>query len=484
MLCKVYHLSHEDIRRDATGGPQRIAKQRRQGSRQEVFESTANEVGEAGRKERRPAKEGRKTMSEQKRERGTGRWFMRGSIAWIQFYNRGRQIRQSTGIEVHPEGAERDADIRKVEKILRKQTGAVANEIYREPRRLSYEDLRAAFFKDYQAQERKSLQHTKKEREPYLPAVNRLDAFFAGWRTSDIDADAIRIFTAEQRAKGLANGSINRSISCLRRMFHLAVEDEKLHRNDVPHFPLLKEAKPRRGFFEPAEYEALLGALPGYLRLPLALGYFTGMREGEVLGLNWDQIDFLGNAITLRPGETKNDEGRIVPLIPQLLKLVLEQHARRQNHCPYVCYRFDRKGHAVKIRSFRRAWSKACVSAGLGTFEPKLNPETGEPVLMKPRYTRSKPKVRMVYRGKLYHDLRRTGVRNLVRAGVSEKIAMSISGHNTRSVFDRYNITSGKDASEAGRKLAAFHESQKVGDNSGTNSTQTVITEVVSDTLQ
>jgi len=63
--------------------------------------------------------------------------------------------------------------------------------------------------------------------------------------------------------------------------------------------------------------------------------------------------------------------------------------------------------------------------------------------------------------------LRRSAVRNLVRAGVPERVAMAISGHQTRSVFERYNITSASDVAEAGRKLAEFHKSQKFGDISG-----------------
>jgi len=94
--------------------------------------------------------------------------------------------------------------------------------------------------------------------------------------------------------------------------------------------------------------------------------------------------------------------------------------------CPWVF--FNTSGG--KIGRFQRSWKSACKTAGLA-------PEEGEP-------------------DRLFHDLRRSGARNLIRAGVTEAVAMRISGHKTRSVFERYNIVSERDLHEAARKLETY----------------------------
>jgi integrase len=384
-------------------------------------------------------------MSETKRSRGTGYVFQPKNtrFLWIQYYVNGRRLRVSAGTE----------DRQKAEKLLRKKIGQVEAGVHRDTRKVTYEELKQAYYEDYSVNRRKSLRRDD-EGNPRLDKVVRLDDFFSGYRAADIDADLIRKFSSEQQKKGLANGSINRSISALRRMFNLAVEDRRLR--DIPHFPMLEEATPRQGFFECEQYEKLFNALPDYLRLPFSLAYFSGMRQGEILGLRWAQVDFLAGAIELLPDETKGNKARSIPIIPQLRTLLLEQHARRQAGCPHVCFRVDKKGNAIQVQGFRKAWYTACVKAGLGKMIP-VQDDSGKPQLAASRGPRSKPKAKMTYSGMIFHDLRRSGVRNLVRAGVPDKVAMAISGHKTRSVFDRYNITDRKDLVDAGRKLADFH---------------------------
>lgn len=293
-----------------------------------------------------------------------------------------------------------------------------------------------------------------------LPALHcsRSDQFSFGWRASDIDADLVNKFIDGEQKGSLGSGTINRSIFALKRMFSLARKQGKIR---VPHFPMLKEAAPRLGSFERGDYDKLFIALPDYLRLPLAMGYFTGMREGEILGVRWNQVDFLSGVIHLRAGETKNDEGREIPIVPEWRDLLDTEYAKPHPDCEHVCSRLDRLEHRVRIQSFRKACCAACVRADLGKWDSAQDPTTGN-LCTRPRANRKNPapKVKMVYKAALFHDLRRSGVRNLVRAGTLERAAMGISGDKTRSIFERYNIVSPSDVREAGRKLAQFHAEQ------------------------
>ena len=185
--------------------------------------------------------------------------------------------------------------------------------------------------------------------------------------------------------------------------------------------------------------------------------------------LRWSQVDFLNRLITLNPGETKNDEGRAAPITEEL-DIILRAHRQAcPKNFPWVCYFIDAKGHPQRVRTFDVAWNNCCAKIALGEFVPATDGE-GNPLYHQPRGPRSKPKPKMKYCGKLFHDLRRVGVRNLVDAGVPETVAMKISGHKTRSIFDRYNIRNQRDVQAAGRALDRFvvEEEKKFRDISGT----------------
>ena len=122
----------------------------------------------------------------------------------------------------------------------------------------------------------------------------------------------------------------------------------------------------------------------------------------------------------------------------ELCNLLKEREALKVDGCPYV---FPRNGK--KIGDIRGPWNRASRASGLGQgykdkrYQSRCMKEGIEPLSL----------------GPTYHDFRRTGVRNMVRAGIKEEVAMKISGHKTRGVFDRYNIVDDRDLEDAARKM-------------------------------
>ena len=141
--------------------------------------------------------------------------------------------------------------------------------------------------------------------------------------------------------------------------------------------------------------------------------------------------------IRLDPGETKNEEGRTYYMTDEVREDIKAALANRNPACPYL---FQRDGEQIK--DFRGAWESACIEAG---FYEVVKDDQGNEIKVPT---------------KLFHDYRRSAIRDMVRSGIPERVAMKISGHKTRSVFDRYNIVSDQDLREAAIKKQAYHEKQ------------------------
>ena len=195
---------------------------------------------------------------------------------------------------------------------------------------------------------------------------------------------------------------------------------------ELPTFPTLRPSNTRSGFFERAAFERVRRHLPDHLRPLVTVAYWTGLRRGELIGLEWSDVDLERGTIRLRPGKTKNREGRVIYLPPEALATLrawrratsAAERASRSVILPV----FHRDGRPIGFE-FYPAWRTACAAAKVP--------------------------------GMLLHDLRRTAARNYVRKGVSERIAMQILGHKTRSIFDRYNIVSESDLARAAEQIAA-----------------------------
>jgi integrase len=255
--------------------------------------------------------------------------------------------------------------------------------------------------------------------------LKHLDTFFTGWRVARIDASAVDAYVVSRQQQGAANGTINRELGVLGKMLRLAYRHHKLIR--LPVFGTKpKEAAPRQGFFERDAFESVRKHLPEYLRPVVTFAYITGWRtRSEVLPLQWRQVDFKAETVRLEPGTTKNDEGRVFHMTPELrtgLEAQREVRDALQKSGRIVPWVFHRKGDQIK--GFRKAWATACKKAG----QP----------------------------GRIPHDFRRTAVRNLERAGVPRSVAMKMVGHKTEAIYRRYAIVDEAMLREGAQKLAAL----------------------------
>ena len=322
---------------------------------------------------------------------------------WIAYYKDGRQFLESTRSESE-NCAKNLLKLREGEIAQGKQPAVLYD-------RVRVEELLEDLVTDYRINERKSLRTLNGN-------VAILKKEFGGFKASRIDTARIRAFIDKRMKEGVAHATINRSLAALKRAYTLALQCTPPKVAAVPYIPMLKESNTRKGFFERDEYLKLKAALPFYLRPILTFGYMYGWRRGEIRNLTWDQVDLTQGVVRLEPGMAKNEQAREVYLNEECLRDLVFLYATRGN-CKYV---FHWRGR--KIGDFRKTWASAYRKIGL--------------------------------KEKLFHDLRRTAVRDLVRSGVPERVAMQITGHRTRAVFDRYNIVSSDDLRKATEKRSNY----------------------------
>jgi integrase len=307
--------------------------------------------------------------------RGMGTTYQRGNVWWIRYYHRGKCYRESSHSE-----SETDA-----RRLLKRRIGEMGKGRLIGPReeKVTFEELAQDLVNDYRINARRAIDAVK------YP-IKHLRKGFGFDRALDITTDRIRTYIARRQGEKASNATVNRELAALKRMFSLAVQAGKL--SAKPYIPTLEENNARQGFLDHGNFLALRDALPDYLKDPVTFLYFSGWRVSEMRQLEWRDVDLTGRVVRLRPEISKNKDGRLLPLTGELLEVIQKARKRRTPECYFV---FHREGESVG--DFRKAWKHACDASGL--------------------------------KGIIVHDLRRTAIRNMVRAGIPERVAMSLSGH-------------------------------------------------------
>jgi integrase len=333
-----------------------------------------------------------------------------GTRNWsIKFYVDGHLHRESTGTP----------DRQTAEAFLRRRLDEAARGcLVPFDDRPTFEDLRERLIENYAY---------KRNRTDARRHTIRLAEHFAGMRAEDITEERILEYARRRTASGAAASTLRRELALLKRMLRLSAS--RLPR--VPLIDLPRVDNARQGFFEEPELEAVLAHLPPHARQLVEFLYLTGWRTGEALQLRWSDVDWMRKSVTLRT--SKNREPRIFPFRDHAR---LEGVLRRQRTevlgwerehgrlCPTI---FHWNGRP--LRKLRRSWKHACERAGLP--------------------------------GRLLHDFRRTAVRNLIRAGIPQAIAMKITGHKTDSIFRRYLIVDEELLAQATGQVAAYLDEER-----------------------
>ncbi len=331
---------------------------------------------------------------------------------WIEFQHRGKQIRKACG------STKKSVAMKMLREHLDASTSGTL--ITGRGERFRFDDLAELLRRDYRLNQRRSLDRAE-------DAITHLKGYFGNYRAIDVtDNEVDGYVDLRLQEEKAANSTVNYEVAMFKRMYRLG---RKILGGYRPEFPRIKINNIRKGFFEEAEFRALLSQLNEDLRPPVEFAYITGWRmQSEVFPLQWAQVDFQAGEVRLEPGTTKTDEGRTFPfsVLPELEALLRKQRERtvalQKETGQIIPWVFHRGGEGIKV--LKKSWKKATTAAGIP--------------------------------GKIPHDFRRTAVRNLERAGVPRSVAMKLVGHKTESIYRRYAIVARQDLVDGLKRLAEY----------------------------
>jgi integrase len=381
--------------------------------------------------------------------RGDGRVFQRRGTPywWIAYYHHGKEQREvachvRTGKKIEAtEKGHHEAG-----RFLKRRLGEIAAEqhggrafIAPKRERITVGGLLDSLERDYKLRDKWS--------RKVASNIKPVRQHFGSWRAIEVTANAVAAYILELREQAYTNATVNRRTQLLGQAFKLALRNKQV--SEVPFIPRLSEVgNVRQGFFENAEH--VIAQLPEYLRDFARFAFITGWRKGSIQSLRWADVG--DDVIHLRAENSKTRKPETMPLEGDLCEIIERRRSAallqdKDGSARFAEYVFHQDGEP--IGDFRKAWASACCAAGVGAMVcPECHGGVDEK-LHCAQCEKNWKREELSYVGRIFHDFRRTAVRDMIAAGCPQVVAMKITGHRTDAMFRRYAIVNEDQKREA-----------------------------------
>jgi integrase len=282
---------------------------------------------------------------------------------------------------------------------------------------------------------KQEVMQAKSSAEDDITRARHLKAYFGECKAAQITplmVDNFRIRMTKTKSaktgKCFSGSTINKMISLGRRIYYLGMDARIVNHNPFARRGVFKE-EPKGKYIPDTDFWKIHDGLVDYLKPVAVTAYNTGMRRGEILNLKWKRVNLFKGYIDLTPRDTKTEESRIIYFSSNdELKEVFVKAAK--NRMPKHIYVFVKPdGAPVPKWYMERLFKKACIDAGVGPYR--------------------------------FHDLRHTFNTNMLKAGVSTKVIMKLTGHKTDAMFTRYTHLDEELGTDAMTKLVTYMEGKK-----------------------
>jgi integrase len=235
-----------------------------------------------------------------------------------------------------------------------------------------------------------------------------------------------KLLQTHYRGTNYRPASVNREIEVMKRIYNLAMRDERVEKNPCWKVTRLSEKNARDRVLSEEELDALLKELPQHAADVVAVGYHTGMRAGEIFNLTWDRVNMKEGFLVLTQQDTKTEEARHV-YFNGPVKEILERRRKVRHISDNHVFLYKDK----PLRSIKTALANALEEVEIKDFR--------------------------------FHDLRHTWTTNARKAGVDRTVIMKLTGHKTLSMFTRYNSVDEDDAKQALQLMEGYFEDRRRG---------------------